>query len=74
MTDDEIIEMADSVYGVGGWWSPAAETRVLTFARLIAAKQIERDAVIAEDNHDDCCVTNRYTDGYEIAAAIRGQK
>jgi len=40
----------------------------------IAVKQIEIDAGIAEEIHDKCCVDVKYTDGYDIAAAIREQK
>ena len=63
MTNDQIIEMAHKCEWTGTW----SRDRI-TFARLIAEKQKDIDARIAEDYHDS---TNEYVDGYEIAAAIR---
>ena len=81
MNEEEIIEMAKQA-GAKQMMSPVkyenlglfGNDSVIAFARLIAAKQIEIDAGIAEEIHDECCVNVKYTDGYDIADAIRGQK
>jgi hypothetical protein len=74
MTDEEIIEMAADIWNTGSSFPIPSSDDILTFARLIAATQSAIDAWIAEEIHDKCCVDVKYTDGYEIAAAIRGQK
>jgi hypothetical protein len=46
----------------------------IELAKRAVAVQREEDAGVAEEIHDECCVGVKYTDGYEIAAAIRNQK
>ena len=68
MKDTEIIEMAKQVT----WRYPSPQNEsLIDFARLIAEKQREEDAAIAEDMHNACYSTDKNLDGYEIAAAIR---
>ena len=67
ISDEEIIEMAKQAkfedYGTS--W---IDNRLIAFARLIAAKQIEIDAGIAKANY------RGVYDGDTCAAAIRSQK
>ena len=70
LTNDQIIEMAKQANKVH------IEDEVffefcIAFARLIESRTREECAVIAEETHDECCVNVKYTDGYEISAAIR---
>jgi hypothetical protein len=66
MTDEEVMDMAEQT----GVFNHAAyrdlDQHLLTFARLIAAKQRDLDAGICE-------ASDRYRGDY-FAAKIRGQK
>jgi hypothetical protein len=73
MTDEEILEMANQlkyteIYADG--FVETSRIELIAFARLIAAKQREIDAGIA----DRFCVAGFHTACDAIAAAIRGQK
>ena len=64
ISDDQIIEMAKQV---GYDFYPLHRHEMLAFARLIAEKQKEIDAVIVETESQD-------SSRFEFADAIRGQK
>jgi hypothetical protein len=72
MTQDEIIEMAKKVYGDTNW-TEASLSRLETFAKLVAAKEREACALIAETliygEQDD--ITMEAKD--RVAAAIRAR-
>lgn len=62
MNDEEIMQMAVSIYGESNW-SEASEARLYAFAKLIAAKQRERMcAELTKVNH------------FDAASIIRSQK
>ena len=56
MTQDEIIEMAKEVYGDIGW-TEASIARLVAFANLVAAKEREACAEIAEKQRYAMCIS-----------------
>ena len=73
MTRDEIIRMAQEIWGASNW-SDAQAGRLERFAALVAAAEREACAKVCEDNADCCNLGSPlYTILSSNATAIRAR-